>query len=297
MIESADRSKKINRVSFVAIIANVGLCILKLGAGLLYHSAALVSDAAHSLTDICSTMIVLIGTRLAKKQKDEDHQYGHEKYESIAGMLLSALLIVTGCFIVYNAISTVVSVLNGVGMAEIPGWPPLVVALISIAVKEFMYHYARRTAKAVGSTVLLADAWHQRLDALTSVGSLIGVGGALLGFPLLDPIASFAIALVVLKISFGILLNSIRQVTDKAMDASAYEALRQLVSGTDGVLRVDSLQTRSYVNQYCLDIRIAVAPSLTVQEAHRICHAVEDKIAAQFPNIKSCIVHVNPYAE
>lgn len=294
-MEQAERSKKINRIALFFAIINGALLSLKLSVGLIYHSAALVSDAIHSLTDIFSALILFIGAQLSKKSADKDHPFGHEKYESIGGIFLSAILIVTALFILFNAIENAAAILGGSAGGEVFGAPPLIIALLSIVIKEALYQYAHKTARMLNSPVLRAEAWHQRLDALTSVASLLGVAGALLGFPLADPLASLAIALVALKISIGILVKSIRQVTDKAL---APETLRQLsaaVEDVEGVARVDSIQSRAHANLFCLDIRVSVDRRMTVEQAHKICRNIKRAVCSQWGYIKSCIVHVNPY--
>lgn len=292
-MDAEERSKKINRVSIVTIIVNAVLSLIKLLAGIFASSAAMISDAVHSLSDVFSTFIVMIGIKLSKKKADSDHNFGHEKMESIASLLLAAILAATAVLIGISGFESIGRVAAGESI-PIPGALALAAAVLSIVVKEWMYHYTRRTAKAVESTALMADAWHHRSDAFSSIGSLIGIGGAMLGFPILDPIASIIIALFILKVAYSISREATGQLTDRAADPQTHDEICRIVESVEGVAHVDSLRTRVYVNQLCLDIRISVPGQMTVEEGHAISHNVENAIYEKYHNIKSCIVHVNP---
>lgn len=288
-----ERSKKINRVSAVTIAVNAFLAVIKLTAGLVANSAAMVSDAVNSITDVFSSFIVIIGIRLSKKTADEDHNYGHEKIESITTLCLAAIIAFTAFMIGVNGVRSIERVLAG-EVIPVPGMLALVAAVVSIGVKEWMYHYTVRTAKAVDSTALLAGAWDHRSDALSSTGGLIGIGGAILGLPILDPIASIVIALFILRVAFNIARVAVDQLTDKAADKETHRKICEIIEGVEGVAHVDSLYTRWHVNKLCLDVRISIPGDLTVKQGHEISHNVENAIYAKYHNIKSCIVHVNP---
>jgi len=288
------RSKEINRVSIVTIFVNMSLAALKLAAGFFAHSAAMVSDGVNSVTDVFSTFIVMLGIRLSKKKADEDHHFGHEKLESIASLSLAAIIAFTALMIGVSGVESIRRVLTG-GDIPVPSWPAIAAAVISIGVKEWMYRYARGVARAVDSTSLMAGAWDHRSDALSSLGGLIGIGGAMLGVPILDPIASMVIALFILKVALDIAREAVNQLTDKAADEETHQRMVEIIESVEGVAHVDSLLTRRYVNQLCLDVRISVSGKLTIEEGHSISHAVEEAIFQKYANIKSCIVHVNPY--
>ncbi len=185
------------RVSIYSICVNLGLTLLKLVAGIFAHSGAMISDAVHSVSDVFSTFIVLLGIHLSNRAPDSEHRYGHERMESLAAVLLALLLAVTGIGIGYSGIMKIVTK-DSSGL-EVPGIAALLAAIVSIVVKEIMFHITKKTARQVRSDALMADAWHHRSDALSSIGSLIGIGGAMLGFPVLDPLASVVICIFILK--------------------------------------------------------------------------------------------------
>lgn len=281
------------RVSTVTLVGNVALTALKLAAGLIAHSGAMLSDAAHSASDIVSTIVVLFGVRISGKESDEEHPYGHERMECVAAICLAALLFLTGLSIGGGALRSVV---NGMGgTLAPPGVLALAAAMVSILSKELMYRYTRRTALRISSTSLMADAWHHRSDALSSIGSLVGIGGAILGFPIMDPLASLVISALILKVAADIARQAFDQMLDRACPPALQAALREVVARQEGVLAVDSLTTRQFGARYYVDVAIACDGGRTITEGHDIAHTVHERIEEAFPDVKHCMVHVNPY--
>ena len=280
------------RVSAVTIAWNVILSIFKLIAGIVGHSGAMISDAVHSASDVFSTIIVILGINIASRQSDDDHQYGHDRLECVAAILLAVVLFATGIGIGIGGINKIIE--GTAGKDEIPGMIALIAAVASIVVKEGMFWYTRSAAKKINSGALMADAWHHRSDALSSVGALIGIGGARLGFPVLDPIASVIICVFIVKAAYDIFKDAIDKMVDKSCDEETEEKMRRLIEEQQGVLKVDVLRTRLFGAKMYVDIEIAADGDITLREGHEIAQVVHDKVEEEFPLVKHCMVHVNP---
>ncbi len=280
------------RVSINTIIVNAVLSGFKLLAGIISGSAAMISDAVHSASDVFSTIIVMVGVHISAKDADTEHPYGHERMECVAAILLACVLALTGLVIGYSGIQSLISSTQSPLAA--PGLLALIAAIISIAVKEGMYWYTRNAAKKINSGALMADAWHHRSDAFSSVGSLIGIAGARLGLPILDPIAAIAICIFILKASYDIFKDGIDKMVDKACPEEVVAPIRELVLQVDGVVDIDLMKTRMFGARYYVDIEITADGSLTLSEAHHIAETVHAEIEHHFPDVKHCMVHVNP---
>lgn len=281
------------KVSVITIILNIFLSVFKLLAGLFAHSSAMISDAAHSLSDVFGTLVVIFGVKMAARESDENHQYGHERFESIATIFLALFLFAVGLGIGYSGLQKIIANNHGETLA-IPGALALVAAIISIAVKEWMYWYTRHAAKKTGSGALMADAWHHRSDALSSIGSFIGILGARVGFPVLDPLVSVIICLFIFKVAYDILRDALRKITDEACDGEFVDEVRVLITRQTGVVRIDTLRTRKFGNKIFVDLEIAVDGELPLKKAHTISQLVHDAVEKAFPQIKHCMIHLNP---
>lgn len=282
----------IMHVSNISIIVNIFLSLVKLVIGVVAHSGAMVSDAVHSASDVFSTIVVMIGASAAAKEPDEEHPYGHERMECIAAIILAAVLFVTGIGI---GISGVNKIFGGeYHKLVIPGALALFAAVLSVAVKEGMFWYTRRYAQRIDSTALMADAWHHRSDALSSVGSFIGILGARLGFPICDPIASVVICVFILKAAYDILRESIDKMVDKSCDAETERHMSELIIAQSGVISLDLLMTRMFGSKIYVDVEIGADETISLKEAHAIAQNVHDAIEKDFPKVKHCMVHVNP---
>lgn len=287
-----DYEKVAMRVSKVSIIANAVLTVLKLLAGVIAHSGAMVSDAIHSASDVFSTVVVIIGIKISGKASDRDHPYGHERMECVAAIVLATILSATGLGIGYSAVQKIVQ--GNFGQLAVPGALALAAAILSIVTKEGMYHYTKIHAKKIDSGALMADAWHHRSDAMSSVGALIGIAGARMGFPVLDPIASVVICFFIEKAAYEIFMDAVDKMVDKACDDKAEQDLKECALSQKGVLGVDLLQTRVFGNKIYVDIEIRVDGDKTLREAHGIAEEVHDAIERNFPKVKHIMVHVNP---
>ena len=205
-----------DRVSAVSITGNLILSVFKLTAGIAAHSNAMISDAVHSASDVFSTIVVIIGIRFASKEADKEHPYGHERMECVAAIILAMILFMTGLGIGMEALKNILS--GNYGDLQVPGISALIAAVISIVSKEAMFWYTKMNAARIDSSALLADAWHHRSDAFSSVGALIGIAGARLGFPVMDSIASLVIFLFIMKAAYDIFKDAVNKVVDHSCD-------------------------------------------------------------------------------
>ena len=291
---NADETEKIAvRTSVVTIIANAVLTVFKLLAGIFGASYALISDAVHSASDVFSTVIVIIGVKISAKKADKKHPFGHERFECVAAILLAVTLLATGAGIGYSGIANIVT--GEYKNFVVPGVIALVAAAVSIAVKEGMYWYTIVAAKKAGSSALKADAWHHRSDALSSVGSLVGVVGAMCGVKILDSIACIIICAFILIAAVRIFCGAINKMTDTACDEKMENELIAFIGACDGVKQVDSLVTRQFGNRVYVVAEIACDRDLPLYSAHAIAEAVHSGLEQNFPQIKHVTVHVNPY--
>lgn len=280
------------KVSVVTIVINIVLSAGKLIAGVVAGSGAMISDAVHSASDVLSTIVVMIGMRLAGKTSDHDHQYGHERMECIAAIILAVILFATGLGIGYDGFRKII---GGESEAlQAPKSIALIAAVVSIVVKEWMYWYTRATAKKINSGALMADAWHHRSDALSSVGSFAGIFGARMGYPVLDPIASVVICVFILKAAYDIMADGFSKMVDKACDSQTVEEMKGLILSHAGVVEIDLIRTRLFGSKIYVDVEIGADGSLTLEQSHHIAQEVHDKLEQKFSNVKHCMVHVNP---
>lgn len=284
--------KQAMKVSVISIVGNVLLTILKLISGIFSHSMAMISDAIHSLSDVFSTVVVMIGIKLSNRKPDKEHPYGHERLECVAASILAVMLFATGLGIGIMGLKNIAN-----KNMVMPGLFALIIALVSIISKEAMYWYTKIIADKINSGALLADAWHHRSDALSSIGSFFGILGSRLGFPILDSIASIIICLFILKVAIDIFKDAIDKMIDKACDTKTINQILEIATDCEQVAKVDDLKTRLFGNRAYIDLEISVDNQMTITEAHTVAQTVHDKIEKNIPMIKHCMVHVNPNEE
>ena len=280
--------KEAMKVSTVSIVVNVLLSLFKLLAGVIAHSGAMISDAS----DVFSTIIVMVGNHLAGRKSDKEHPYGHERMECVAAIVLATVLAVTGLGIGWSAIQSIAK--ESTGVVVVPGVLALVAAVVSILTKEGMYWYTRFHAKKIDSSALMADAWHHRSDALSSVGALVGIAASRMGYPLMDPLASLVICVFIEKAALDIFKDAINKMVDKACDEDTEQAIRECAEKQPGVIRVDMLKTRVFGNKIYVDLEIGADGNETLREAHAVAEEVHNRIENEFPKVKHIMVHVNP---
>ena len=281
------------RVSAVSIIVNLLLAGFKFVAGAAGHSGAMISDAVHSSSDVLGSLIVIVGVRMSEKESDEDHPYGHERMESVSSLVLALILAVAGLAMGKNALSSIIS--GEYRTAVSPGILALIAAIVSIVVKEGMFWYTWVHARRIRSDALKADAWDHRSDAFSSVGALIGIGAALLGVRVMEPVASIVICLFILKVAVDIFREAIDKMIDHACDGETEKAICACVEQQEGVIKVDMLHTREFGRKIYVDLEISADGEITLNQAHSIAQQVHDRVEQEFPDVKHIMVHVNPF--
>ena len=278
------------RVSTITLIINTLLFVFKFIAGLIAHSQAMISDAIHSLTDSITTIIVIFGLVMSSKKADKEHPYGHERIESVFAIILSFILLVTGLSIGYMGIKAVFFS----GKLVAPGYIALWAAIISIIVKEIMFHYTMRTAKKIASSSMEADAWHHRSDALSSIGSFIGILGARLGLPILDPLCSILICILIVKASIEIFLQAIEEMLDTACDDETNKQIVDVILSMNEDIKIYNLKTRMFGSKIYIDADIAFDGNMTLNDANAIAQKIHHKIEKKFKLVKHCNIHIMP---
>jgi cation diffusion facilitator family transporter len=284
--------KTANTVSIVTIIGNVILSFFKFLAGFIAHSHAMISDAIHSASDVFSTIVVIIGIKLASKEPDKEHPYGHERMECVTAIILAIILFITGLKIGVNALENIFQ--ESQSELTVPGMLALIAAIVSIVSKEAMFWYTRYYAKRIDSDALMADAWHHRSDAFSSIGALIGIGGARLGFPIMDPIASLFIFWFIAKAALDIFKDAIDKMIDHSCDEETEKHIRECVMKNENVIGIELLKTRIFGNKIYVDVEIQVDSIYTLEEAHLIANDVHNTIEETFSKVKHVMVYLTP---
>ena len=292
MAERCDTDKSIMiRVSKVSVAANVFLSAFKLFAGVVGHSGAMIADAVHSLSDVAGSGLVILGAHLSSKESDREHQYGHERLECVISLILANVLLLVAAGIGIEGIRGMIDPQS----AAMPGMLALIAAVVSVASKEVLYWYTRAAAKKIDSVSLMAEAWHHRSDAISSVGSFIGIFGAMLGFPVLQPAVCVLIAVLIFKVGIDIYRETMNKLIDKACDDETAEKIKATIVAQEGVIALDEIKTRLVGSKVYVDIEIACDGTQSLYDAHRIAERVHRQVEELFPGrIKHCSVHVNP---
>ncbi|MCK9394846.1 MAG: cation diffusion facilitator family transporter [Methylobacter sp.] len=289
-LDVAKMDKLKTRASYIGAAVNVFQTLIKIGFGILGQSAALIADGIHSLSDLLSDLLVIIAVKLGSREADHEHPYGHRRFETIATVILGAGLIAIGGAIVW-------SVMERMAHPEqlpVPNVLSLGVAAISILVNEWLYQYTKRIAKTTRSKLLLANAWHQRSDALSSLVVLFGIGAVMLGYPLADAIAAVVVALMVAKIGLNLVLESIKELVDTSLPPELVAEIRTAIHAIDGVEDIHLLRTRQMGEDALIDAHIVVDPRITVSEGHMIGDIVRDDLIRRFDDVMDVLVHVDP---
>lgn len=279
------------KVSIISIILNCLLTLIKFISGVISKSSAMISDSVHSLSDVLSTFVVIIGVKISNKKADSDHPYGHERIECVSAIILSGMLFIIGALIGINGIKNVTNSSNLV----MPGVLALIVSIISIISKEAMYQYTIRVSKKINSAALKADAWHHRSDALSSIGSFIGILGSRLGFKIFDPLASVIISLCIIKVSIDIFKDAIDKMVDKSCDKEVIDKVISVIEKNESVKNIDDIKTRQFGNKAYVDVEISVDENLLLKDAHKVAEEIHDSVENEINIVKHCMVHVNPY--
>ena len=290
ILNAAKMDKLKAKASYVGAAVNVFQTLIKISFGILGQSAALIADGIHSLSDLLSDLLVIIAVRLGSREADHEHPYGHRRFETIATVILGVSLIAIGGTISW-------SVMNRMANPEhlpVPNVLGMGVAAASILVNECLYHYTKRIAKKTRSKLLMANAWHQRSDAISSIVVLFGIGAVILGYPLADAIAAIVVALMVAKIGLGLVLESIKELVDTSLPPKLISEIRKAIMTIDGVEGIHLLRTRQMGEDALIDAHIVVDPRITVSEGHSIGDTVRDELISRFDDVMDVLVHIDP---
>lgn len=291
------RADKANHVTWVGFYLNLVLLIFKFAAGLLGHSAAMIADAVHSLSDFATDIVVLVSFRVIRKPADRGHDYGHGKYETLATAIIGIALFFVGAGIFWSGARTIwVTVIKGVAL-ERPGTMALIAAVVSVVVKEWLYRYTAKVGKEINSQAVIANAWHHRSDAFSSIGTTVGIGGAILfgqKWHVLDPIAAVIVSFFIIKVAIGISAGSIRELTEESLEDNVEEEILSIARSTHGVIDPHNLRTRRIGGSIAVDLHIYVDKDLSVLDAHDIASRVESKVWDRFGQETFVSVHVEP---
>ena len=290
------REKEIRRITLWGAVMNIVLTAGKIVAGIFGRSAAMVADGIHSLSDLLSDAVVLVFTHISSKGKDRDHSFGHGKFETLATLIVSIILVTVGGNLMSNGIRSIIGVFNGTEIPK-PGYIALIAAAVSIALKEWLYHATVRVGKKTGSTVVIANAWHHRSDALSSIGSLIGIGGAIaLGdkWTVLDPLASCLISIAIIVVAVKMALPSLAELLETSLPEDIEQEIIRIASSVKGVNDIHDLKTRRNGISFIIDAHIVVDPDMSIVEAHDISTDVEEALRSKFGPETQLSIHVEP---
>lgn len=278
------------KVSIVTMIANIILSIFKLIAGILGKSSAMTADAVHSVSDVFTTVVVIIGLKISSKGEDKEHPYGHERLESVCAKIISVALLWVGFTIGYKSIVNLYE-----GNVTTPGSIALWAAVVSIIVKEGMYWYTIVTARKIRSTAMEGDAWHHRSDAFSSVGTFLGILGARYGYTFLDPVAGIIVSILIIKVGVDLYIRAVKELIDSSADKETLDRINNSVLSIDGVRAIKSLKTRIFGNRIYVDIEVFVDEELSVREGHDIAEVVHSSVENEINAVKHCMVHIEPF--
>lgn len=293
------REKQITRVTLIGSIVNLILTAIKITAGVVGKSGAMIADGIHSLSDLASDIVVLIFVPIAGKAKDKDHQYGHGKFETLATLVVSLILMVVAIRLVASSAKSIISALSG-NILPKPGYIALAAAIISIVSKEILYQYTALVARRTNSSVCKANAWHHRSDALSSIGSLLGIGGAvILGnkWTILDPVAAVIIGLMILFVAIKMAKAPIEELMEKSLDEKTEKEITDIILATEGVQNMHNLKTRRNGQSKIIDCHIRVKRTISIVEAHDIATNVEKNLKQKFGNETQTSIHIEPEKE
>ena len=278
------------KVTLVGTASNFLLSIIKLIGGIIGNSAALVADAVHSISDLLTDVIVLITLKIGQKPKDDDHTYGHGKVESLGTTAIGFFVISAGLGLAYEAWDIIQS-----GAPRSPELLAAGIALISIFIKEWLFRYTRSVGKKSSSSILLANAWHHRSDAISSIAALIGIIGSMAGFPVLDPIAAAMVSFMIIKVGYELTLGGFRDLMDTALNEKDTQKLQAMIDNISGVIKSHDLRTRKIGEEILMDVHIQVDSDLTVTEGHEVGERVRRQLIKNYPNTQDVLVHVDSY--
>lgn len=278
-----------NKITWITIIINIILAVLKVSAGILLNSTAILADGVHTISDVGSSIGIVLGFFISKKPEDKEHQYGHEKAESIAGFILAIFLTAVGVNIGYSAFKIII-----IGKAQVPGILAAWIAGISIFVKELQFRIAMYGGKKINSNALIADAWHHRSDALSSIAALIGIVGARMGYLFLDPLAALIVSIIIIKIGVELFIQGYNELMDISIEEEALRDLINKILSHQEIININKIRTRKHGPKVFVDMKICVNPSITILKGDTISHEIEDIVYNNIENVKEVLISIKP---
>lgn len=297
-VDTADdtRERRIYRVTLYGAIANVLLCAAKLLAGVFGRSSAMIADGVHSLSDLITDFIVIAFVRISSKPQDRGHEYGHGKYETLATTVIGLMLLFVGAGIMWNSLSQILACLNGEQLKS-PGWIAFVAAIVSIVVKEVLFRYTQREGRRVNSQAVIANAWHHRSDAFSSIGTAIGIGGALLmgqHWTVLDPIAALIVSVLIIHAAIEQLRPSLGELVENSLPEPVEEEICKAILSCQEVSDPHNLRTRKIGNRSSVDVHLRMDGNMPLSEAHKRATEVENKIRQLLGKDTFVMIHIEP---
>ncbi len=279
-----------SQVTYVGAVVNIFLTIIKIGVGVFGQSASLIADGIHSLSDLISDLFVIVAIKLGSREADHDHPYGHRRFETMATVLLGIGLVAVATGIAWDAVERLVDPAKLLS----PTQETLGIAAVSILANEWLFHYTKRVGEMTRSKLLLANAWHHRSDAFSSVVVLVGIGAVLMGYPMADAVAAVLVAILIAKMGLGLVWESINELVDSALPEQMVRDIRKVIKKTPGVQSIHLIRTRRMGEDACVDTHIVVDARISVSEGHMIGDAVRDRLKAEFDDITDVLVHIDP---
>lgn len=296
MLEIKDREKEIYRITLKGSVINLFLVIMKLVAGVVGHSAAMIADGIHSLSDLLTDLVVIIFVHLGNKPQDKTHDYGHGKYETLATAIIGIALFIVGLMILYNGVSSIWQVIHGATLSS-PGGVAFAAAVISILLKEWCYQFTARAGKRMGSQALVANAWHHRSDALSSIGTALGIGGAILlgdKWTILDPIAAMVVGILILVTAVKLIAPSMDELLEKSLPDDVEDEITRIAESEPQVSRVHNLRTRRIGNHIAIEMHVRMPGEITLYESHQHAMHIEQKLKEKYGPSTHIGLHVEP---
>lgn len=296
MMDKKTREKKIYKVTVLGSVVNIVLVVLKFVFGILGHSAAMIADAVHSLSDLITDIVVLLFVKLSNKPQDSDHDYGHGKYETLATSLIGLALLFVGVMICYGGVEKIIMALNGEPLQQ-PGYVAFIAAVLSVVLKEWVYRFTVKVGKAVDSQAVIANAWHHRSDAFSSIGTALGIGGAIfLGarWAVLDPIAAVVVSLFIIKTALTLIRQASDELLEKSLSDDVEKEIKSIAESEIGVSGIHNLRTRRIGNNIAIEMHLRMPGDISLYEAHRRASDIEEKLREHFGEDTHVGLHVEP---
>lgn len=297
-METVIRKRELMRITFVGSVGNLILLLFKFVAGIWGHSSAMLADAVHSLSDFVTDVVVIVFVNISSKPKDAGHDYGHGKYETLATSIIGLALLVVGVSLFWDSLHKVFDYWVLGEPLESPGWIALMAALVSILIKELLFQITYRVGKRQNSQAVIANAWHHRSDALSSIGTTLGIGGAILLGPdwhVLDPLAAMVVSVFIVKVSLELMIPAINDLLEQSLPKEVENEILSIISENPNVKEPHNLRTRRIGNDFAIEVHIRVDGDMSVREAHALTKEIERKLYQKYGNTTHVVIHVEPF--